>query len=99
MKVVFSDAAKSDLTAIGNYIAEDNPHRALSFVKELHTATLALGDTPRAYPLIPRYENHGLRRRPIGNYSVFYQVETDRVLIVHILHAARDYERLLFPVP
>ena len=48
-------------------------------------------------PLVPRFERHGIRRRPYGDYLIFYRVEEDRVAIVHILHGARDYERLLFP--
>jgi toxin ParE1/3/4 len=35
MRVVISPLAERDLEAIGDYIAEDNPARALSFVAEL----------------------------------------------------------------
>ena len=33
--VIFSVKAEHDLEQIGDYIAEDNPHRALLFVREL----------------------------------------------------------------
>jgi toxin ParE1/3/4 len=56
-----------------------------------------LAQIPHAFPLVPRHERHGIRRRPIGNYLIFYRIEADRLVIVHILHGARDYEPLLFP--
>ncbi|HEX2941654.1 MAG TPA: type II toxin-antitoxin system RelE/ParE family toxin [Rhodopila sp.] len=97
MKVVFTQSAKSDLEQIGDYIAQDNPTRAVSFVRELRTAALALADTPRAFPVVPRYESRHIRRRPFGNYLIFYRVGTDQLIILRILHGARDYEPLLFP--
>jgi plasmid stabilization system protein ParE len=66
-------------------------------VRELRAKAQQLGDMPRTFPLVPRYEHHGIRRRPFGEYLIFYRVEEDRVAIVHILHGARDYEALLFP--
>ena len=39
----------------------------------------------------------GIRRRPFGNYLIFYRIGIDAIEVVHILHGARDYEPLLFP--
>jgi toxin ParE1/3/4 len=99
VRVVFSQAARTDLEQIGDYIARDNPQRARSFVRELQAASIALGDSPRAFQLVPRYETFGIRRRPFGRYLIFYRIDQDRVAIVHILHGARDYEALLFANP
>jgi addiction module RelE/StbE family toxin len=97
MKVVFTAEAKAGLREIALYIARDNKARSLSFVRELRAKAQQLGDMPRAFPLVPRYEHHGIRRRPFRDYLIFYRVEDDRIAIVHILHGARDYEALLFP--
>lgn len=97
MRVVLSDEARADLREIALFIARDNRTRARSFVRELQAKAHDVGDMPRAFPLIPRYEHHGIRRRPFGNYLIFYRIEDDRVSVVHILHGARDYEALLFP--
>jgi toxin ParE1/3/4 len=75
VKVVFSDAAEADLEEIGDYIAKDDPRRALTFVRELRSVALRLGDMPKVFPLVPRYEHHGIRRRPAGNFLIFYRVE------------------------
>jgi toxin ParE1/3/4 len=99
VRVVFSRAARIDLEQIGDYIARNNPRRALTFVAELRTAALSLREAPYAFPLVPRLERLGVRRRPVGRYLVFYRIDEDVIAIVHILHSARDYEPLLFPEP
>jgi toxin ParE1/3/4 len=96
MRVVLSEQAKADLRGIGLYIARDNKNRARSFVRELQAKAQDIGDIPRAFPLVPRYEHYGIRRRPYGDYLIFYRIADDRVFVVHILHGARDYEPLLF---
>lgn len=97
MKVVLSRAAQADLREIAYYIARDNKVRAISFVRELQAKAQDTGRIPRAFPLVPRYEHHGIRRRSFGAYLIFYRIEDDRVAIVRILYGARDYETLLFP--
>jgi toxin ParE1/3/4 len=97
VKVRFSDEARGDLRRIGDYIAQDSPLRARGFVRELRARCMRLGDNPLAFPLVPRHEHSGIRRRVFGNYLIFYLLEHDTVHIVHILHGAQDYEALLFP--
>jgi addiction module RelE/StbE family toxin len=99
MKVVITAAAKADLLAIRRYIETDNPTRALSFVEELLDRCLALADTPRAYPLVPRYERFGIRRCVHGNYLIFYRLQPEQIEIIHVLQGARDIEAILFGSP
>ena len=97
MRVILSDQAKAGLREITLYIARDNKARARSFMRQILAKTRELGDMPRAFPLVQRYEHHGIRRRPYRDYLIFYRVEDDRVAVIHILHGATDYEPLLFP--
>lgn len=97
MIVVLTDEAESDLETIAEYIARDSVATALSFVHELREKCRTLTDAPRGYPLVPRYEHLGIRRRPFGNYLIFYRIGADAIDVLHILHGARDYESLLFP--
>jgi hypothetical protein len=46
--------------------------------------------------LVPRHEHAGVRRRPYGNYLIFYRVGIGIIEVVHILHGAQDYETILF---
>jgi toxin ParE1/3/4 len=50
---------------------------------------------PRRFPLWEVRPSAGIRRRVHGNYLIFYRVEVDRIYVIHILHSARDHERLL----
>ncbi len=97
MRVVISDTAEAELEKIGDYIAKDSPRRAVTFIDELQEAALSLGEYPEAYPLIPRYEHRGYRRRPYGSYLIFYRIMGDEVVVDHFLQGAQDYEAILFP--
>ncbi len=97
MKVDITSAAEADLEAIADHIARDNPARALSFVGELYARCLEIADMPDAWPCVPRYEHHGIRRRVHGRYLIFYRVGKDRIIILHVLNGAMDVEAILFP--
>jgi plasmid stabilization system protein ParE len=88
--------AERDLETIGDRIARDNPERAVTFIAQLLHACLGLAKFPQRFPLVPRYEDRGVRHRVHGNYLIFYRVEREKVVVVHILHGAMDYAGLLF---
>lgn len=96
MILEFSNEAESDLEQLADYIARDNPWRALSFVRELRSKCEDPADNPNGFALVPRYEHHGIRRRVHGNYLIFYRVENAKVVIIHVLHGATDYGAILF---
>jgi plasmid stabilization system protein ParE len=94
VRVVFTGKAENGLRTIGDYIAQDSPRRAVSFMKELREAAMALGESPLAFPVAPGFETYGIRRRTYGNYLILYRVSAERVEILHILHGARDVQAL-----
>ena len=97
MNVVLTDAAFADLLHITQEIKKDNPLRAATFVDELYDRCKKLGHMPRAFLLLPDREIQGIRRRPYGEYLIFYRIEAETIQVLHILHGAMDYERILFP--
>ena len=97
MIVAITAEAETDLERIAAHIAEHSVEIALNFVRELREKCESLADAPRGYPLVPRHEHLGIRRRPFGNYLIFYRIGPDAIEVVHVLHGARDYEPLLFP--
>jgi toxin ParE1/3/4 len=97
MIVVITGEAEDDLQSIGNWIARENPARALTFLREIRRCCEALIDAPRGYVLVPRYEHLGIRRRVYRDYVIFYRIVGDRIEVLHVLHGARDYESILFP--
>lgn len=97
MTVVFTTEAERDLGAIGRYLVDHNPSRALDFIAGLQGCCLELGRMPHASPLLTSRPGSGIRRRTYGNYLIFYRVSGTTVEVLHILHGARDVERILFP--
>jgi len=86
--------ALEDLEAIGNYIAADNPARAISFIDELLDCCGRIAAQPRAYTrrddLAP-----GLRQAVHGNYLIFFTLGDGVVVVERIVHGARRLEDLL----
>lgn len=95
MKVSFSREADEDLADIRAYISLDSPRRAASFTRELVHACLAIGEAPRAWPVVVGYERSGFRRKAYRQYLIFYRVQVDCVQIIRVVHGRRDVERLL----
>ena len=96
MRAIFSAESKRDLAEIGAYIAGDSPSRAVTFVRELRVLCESLTDAPLRFPVVRKIGTFAMLRAILGNYLIFYAVRNDGLFIVRILHAARDYERLLF---
>ena len=95
MKVVITRQAETDLENIADFIAIDSRSRALSFVQELRQSCESLADVPHAFPLIPRYEHFGVRRRVHGNFLILFRIRSDTVEVLHVVHGTRDIELLL----
>lgn len=95
MRVALSSHAVADLRRIGEFIAQDNPSRAISFVEELRDAARRLAELPHGFPLVPRYERHGIRRRSWKGYGILYSVLPDRIFVHRILGPGQDHDRAL----
>lgn len=95
MDVVLSSQAVADLARIGRFIARDNPARARSFVAELRDVAARLAETPHGFPLVPRYERHGIRRRSWKGYGILYSTPPGRLFIHRILGPGQDHDRAL----
>lgn len=97
MKVVIAAEAQAEIISIGEYVAQENPNRAVRLMAELRLSCNELAEMPERFSFVPRYERLGVRRRVVGNYLIFYRNEPDRVVVLHIVHGAMDYLHLLFP--
>lgn len=89
MSCNLTEKAAEDLESIGDYIALDNPARAVTFIQEIRDTFSHLAEWPKSAPCRPRL-GQGVRARPIGRYMVYYRVTADGVLIIRVLHSARD---------
>ncbi len=92
-RIVWRLMAETDLNNIMDFIAKDNPDRAVSFCLELRATTLLLAQNPKlgrsGRPGLPSF----LRELVIHpNYIVFYRVlSKDRTVeILRVKHAAQQ---------
>jgi len=89
MRPTLSPLAERDLESIGDYISQESPRRALSFMRELRQQCDRIGLNPQGYR--PRPElGDDMRSCPYGNYVIFFDVLPQGVTVQRILHAARD---------
>ncbi len=95
MQVLLSSRARQDLAGIRDFIGRDNPARAITFISELRDTAKRSADMPRAFPLIPRYEQHGIRRRSYKGYGILYSAEPDRIFIHRIIGPGQDHDAVL----
>jgi plasmid stabilization system protein ParE len=99
MRVIVLPSAEADIEAIGDYIAQDNPARALDFVRELRIQVEGLGMFPLGHPRVRGFESAEVRYSVFGRYLLFFRVSTDdsgeAVHLLRVLHKARDYLDLL----
>ena len=86
-RVKLSDDAPADIESIGDYIATDSPRRARSYVRELRKACAELADMPERFAAAGE---SGLRRRPYGSYSIYYDVTDEHIFVLRVVSAARD---------
>lgn len=83
------EAARADLLAIVDYISDDNPDAAQRLKDEIDEKVSKLPDRPRLYRpgRIP-----GTREMVIRpNYIVVYAEDDRAVVILRVLHAARQW--------
>jgi plasmid stabilization system protein ParE len=83
-----SSGGRADLAGIQDCIAQRNPERAITFLTELLDRCESLAMMASSFPLVPRYERHGIRRRPHGNYLIFYRIVDEFVVVTPKMSAS-----------
>jgi toxin ParE1/3/4 len=91
MRVEFSLGALHDLESIGDFIAQDSPHRAKNYVAKLRGHCTAIAKTPLAFRLRTELGT-SIRSAAYGNYVIFFCADENVLRILRILHGSRDIE-------
>jgi toxin ParE1/3/4 len=82
--------AEDDIYDIMIHIGGDNPAAALKWQADLYETFAMLGDFPGTGVLRTTLKRK-LRLFPKGNYLIFYQIAARHVVILRVIHAARDW--------
>lgn len=90
MRVEWSNYASDDLDELVRYISRDSAFYAQLFAERVVLATQRLKDFPESGRMIPEAESQTLREIILQGYRVMYRMETDRVLVLAVMHGSRD---------
>lgn len=97
MRLEFQPLAERDLESIGDYIAQDNPHRAITFVQDVRAQCAKILLAPQAYR--KRQElGKSIRSCAYGNYVVFFTEDGEVLRIIRVLHGAMEITARLFAI-
>ena len=96
-KVRISGPAGRDLSGIFAYLSGESPHAAERLANLLDAAIEDLAEAAEHFAVVPSRASDQTRRRVVGSYNVFYRVEGNEVMVMRVLHGARNATHLLFP--
>ena len=83
MRCEFTARAEADLESIGDYIAKDNPLRAVTFIQEVRKRCY---DVAKIRWWRPEY-SEGIQRVPLGRFLIFYTSSEIKPLPRHSEHS------------
>ena len=89
-QIAWSNRAIEDLKEIVEYISRDSKAYAQSFALQIREKVDRLGTFPESGPVIPEDRSSSIRQITVGNYRVLYRHSKANVIIVTIVHGARD---------
>ena len=97
--VRITEEALSDMREIYRYIAEGlkAPENAIGLYNRIADEILSLERFPERYRLVDFASERlaGMRRMLVDNYSVFYVLQGEYVIVTDVLYSASDAERRL----
>ena len=98
-KVQITDRALADMEDIYVYIAEQllAPENVMGQYNRIAEAIQNLNVFPERVQIMESEPEHtmGLRQLPIDNFSVFYVIEDNRVVVTRVLYSASDISKRL----
>lgn len=97
--VEITDEALADMEQLYNHIAYVllAPENAMGQYNWIADEILKLDIFPERFRIMDSEPEHsrGIRRMPIDNYSVFYVIKEDRVIVTDVLYSASDIDSRL----
>lgn len=94
--VEITDEALADMEQLYNHIAFVllAPDNAMGQYNRIADAILKLDVFPERFRIMDSEPEHskGIRRMPVDNYSVFYVIKQDRVIVTDVFYSASDIE-------
>jgi plasmid stabilization system protein ParE len=94
MKYRISRRANNDIEGICDRIAENDPDAADRLDARIHEAIQLLAQFPRMGHTQGDVQDKRYLFWVVGHYVIAYRVDPKELVIVRVLHGARDFRRL-----
>ena len=91
MKLVWTQRARADLLAIGDYIAEDNPHAARRWVEKLRDRAQKAAQMPGAGRMVPEVGSQDVREVFVRTYRIVYKVRQRQIDVLTVFEGRRIF--------
>lgn len=89
-----SSFVEQDLEAIADWIAEDNPRRAVSFIREIRAEFERIATQPLLYQVRPEIGKDA-RLAVVGRYVILFRIAGRRVRIERVVFGGRSLPGLM----
>jgi addiction module RelE/StbE family toxin len=86
MRIIWSPLAIGRTTEIAEYIAQDNPSAATSWVETLFDKVQLLKSSPKSGRRVPETHREDIRELIYGNYRIIYRVEKTKISVLTVRH-------------
>jgi len=88
--VRWSPEAYDDVKLISEYISRDSLNYSGIVVDKILIATERLNTFPFSGRIVPEISDKNIREVFVYNYRIIYQIKTDIILIVAVIHGKRQ---------
>ena len=89
--VVWALRARSDLRLAISHIQADSPSAARSFGSATIQASRSLSTLSERGRVVPELGQEEVRELLLGRYRLVYEVFPEKVAVVRLVHASRDF--------
>ena len=93
-----SRRADADIAALCDQIAQDNPDAADRLDERLHHSIELLAQFPGMGHTRPDVRDKRYRFWTVGHCVIAYRVEGNELIVVRVVHGARDFRKLFPPI-
>ncbi|NOT17474.1 MAG: type II toxin-antitoxin system RelE/ParE family toxin [Sulfuriferula sp.] len=89
MQIDLSRYIESELDAIADFIAQDNPRRAVTFIQDIRWQLYNIQREPLLYQL-RRDIGDDARMATVGSYAILFRIIGDIVRIERVVYGGRN---------
>jgi len=86
MRIIWSPLAVDRVSAIAEYIAQDNPTAAENWVNTVFTKVEQLKSFPESGRIVPETDFQNIRELIYSNYRIIYRIEEKQISVLTVRH-------------